>query len=111
MKTIITYGSLKKGKWLHDDWMRGSKFIGECKIEGFIMYSLGQYPAIKPSDERYCIKAEIFEISDKLYEQLKHMEESAGYETTQHTVDGITGTLWVYRGTIEHAKIVQSGDW
>ena len=79
-KKIITYGSLKKGRYNHSI-LENSKFLGDTTVKG-TMYSLGAYPAmIDEGDNEY--PAEIYEVEDAIYNNITQMELGAGYKIVE----------------------------
>jgi gamma-glutamylcyclotransferase (GGCT)/AIG2-like uncharacterized protein YtfP len=60
-KLIFVYGSLKRGKSNYPV-MGDSKFLGEAKIKGFKMHSLGGFPALTRGDME--ITGEVFEVDN-----------------------------------------------
>lgn len=94
---IAVYGSLKKGKWLHDRWMTEQKYLGETKIKGS-MYSLGNYPVLmETNNQEY--EAEVYEMDEEKYKRLEAMENSAGYDTKE--IDTEYGKANVFYGAPE----------
>lgn len=80
MKTIIAYGSLKKGLHNHRGVEKGT-FLGETVVEG-TMHSLGGYPVLmetKTEIPETEYTAEVYEITDEMYKPIHSMEIGAGY--------------------------------
>jgi gamma-glutamylcyclotransferase (GGCT)/AIG2-like uncharacterized protein YtfP len=75
-KRITVYGSLKKGKY-NNVLLKDSKFIGDTEVKG-TLYSLGSYPALVNEGEN-AYPAEVYEVSDEVYERVSRMELGAGY--------------------------------
>jgi gamma-glutamylcyclotransferase (GGCT)/AIG2-like uncharacterized protein YtfP len=83
MKTIAVYGSLKAGKYNHGI-LEDSLYLGKTKVKG-TLYRISSYPAlIEEGDNLY--DAEIYEVSDNVYEWIAGMEHGAGYKEV--IVDG-----------------------
>jgi len=78
MEKVFVYGTLKKGGRLNPYYMGKSTFIKEDTVKGNL-YTLGSYPAI--TEGKNDVPGEIFEMPEEDFENVKLMEESAGYET------------------------------
>lgn len=79
-KLIAVYGSLKKGKY-NNPLLEDSEFLGDTKVKG-TLYGLGGYPALlEDGDIEY--PAEIYRVSDSVYERIRGMELGAGYKEVE----------------------------
>lgn len=88
MNTIVVYGSLKRGKYNHP-LLDGSKYLGETTVTG-TMYLISSYPAlVDEGDTVY--PAEIYQVSDSIYEAIDGMEIGAGYKRMTATIKGEDG--------------------
>lgn len=83
MKKIAVYGSLKKGRYNHY-MLSDSEHIDNIKIKG-TLYSCGSYPAIIEDGDNY-YDAEVYRVSEDVYENVKGMELGAGYKEVK--IDG-----------------------
>lgn len=119
-KTIIIYGSLRKGFYNHARKMtRGCRFIGSCKLKGWKLYSLGSYPAINPSPtKKDIVVAEVYKVPEEVFTEIDYMEKSAGYKSKKEEVivnnKVKRGVVWFHPKDFENApgiKRVVSGDW
>lgn len=77
MKTIAVYGSLKKGKYNHP-LIEGCEHVDNIRVKG-TMYRVSSYPALVDEGENY-YDAEVYEIPDSIYQQVRGMELGAGYK-------------------------------
>jgi gamma-glutamylcyclotransferase (GGCT)/AIG2-like uncharacterized protein YtfP len=84
MKTIAVYGSLKRGKYNHDFYLKDAKKLGEIDVIG-TMYLVSSYPALVDDGENEYV-AEVYEVDDETFESLDRMESGAGY--VQKIVEG-----------------------
>ena len=76
---IFVYGTLKKGKRLHDFFMKNAEFIKKDEINAK-MFNLGSYPAvIKTRDKEAWIEGEIYKIPNRDFNMINVMESNAGY--------------------------------
>lgn len=90
MKTVVVYGSLKKGKY-NNPIMGDSEYLGETKIKGQL-YMISSYPAItEEGDNEYT--AEVYKVSDDVYRSIYGMEIGAGYKEMTATIKGEDGTV------------------
>lgn len=76
MKHILAvYGTLKEKK-SNSHLMRGSKYLGKTRINGFKMYSMGGFPAIN-KDHTSSIEIEVYEVNNE--SQLNKIYNLEGY--------------------------------
>ena len=98
MKKIAVYGSLKKGFWNYDHFLKEANFLGESKIIGGMQMSMGSYPYLFESSEEQKFDTEyvveIYEVEDKIYERIDGMETGAGYYAKE--IDTPYGTATIY---------------
>ncbi len=73
-KLIFCYGTLKAG-FSNSRVMGESKFLGEAKINGFSMLSLGGFPALIKGDGE--VTGEVYEVTDE--STLKNIYRLEGY--------------------------------
>lgn len=82
MHQITVYGSLKAGRYNHRI-IEDSYYIGKTTVKG-TLYAVSSYPAlIEEGDNEY--EAEIYEVSDDVFNRVNRMELGAGYKL----VDGV----------------------
>lgn len=80
---IWVYGTLKKGRALHDNYMGNSLLIQEDTMRGEL-YKIGWYPAFFQLGDRIAdIKGEIYEMPREDFNKVRQMEENAGYKTEE----------------------------
>lgn len=127
---VFVYGSLKRGFRLHEHYLAEQMFVGTGVIEGFTMFSLGQYPAMMfTGNPKHSVVGEYYLVTEEVFLALKRMEERAGYDTITvkgnfHTGDIIptsndatfSAKAWVYFCASEGMKkwdtyTDKSGDW
>lgn len=102
-KTIAVYGSLKKGYYNHDRFLKDEQQFGDVTIKG-TMYSLGSYPAlVREGDDVHDV--ELYEIEDDVYSRIEMMEISAGYDAVPVDFDGVTAI--VFYASKEMAEILK----
>lgn len=89
-KTIVVYGSLKRGKYNHP-LLDGSEYLGETTVTG-TMYLVSSYPAlVDEGDNVY--PAEVYSVSDNVYDSIEGMELGAGYKKMTATIKGEDGQI------------------
>lgn len=110
---ILVYGSLRKGEYNFNSFksLFGDefKYVKTMQINGYDLFSLGAYPAIKEGKGDLIV--DLINCSDECKNSIDRMELGAGY--TRHIIEidkNITATLYVYLGNPSTERIV-SGDW
>ena len=75
--TVFVYGSLLKGMGNHSV-LGSAEFVGSGSITGYLMYSLGGFPAIKqdPDTNLKPIRGEVYKVDD---EGLRRLDSLEGY--------------------------------
>ncbi|MCD6492347.1 MAG: gamma-glutamylcyclotransferase [Archaeoglobaceae archaeon] len=102
---IAVYGTLRKGKPLHD-YLKDSKFLGEDWIEGYDLYVEVLPYAIKGEGR---LKVEVYEVSRETFEKINSMEVNAAYNPVE--VDTRFGTAVLREWTHDSSGVrVESGD-
>ena len=118
MKTLVIYGSLRRGEYNYDYFNRNDEmeFVGQGKLDGFDLFNLGSYPCITPSKEQRSVVVEVFNVPDDMAERIDGMELGAGYNAKDvkiKTEDGkeVEGTVYVYRERPDEKWLLEHGDW
>lgn len=104
---IFVYGSLMNDRWNHG-FMNGADYIGEGILEGYALYHLITYPAIKKM-ENELVKGEVYEISEAMLPALDELEdEGQEYKRTKVTVyvkgQRIEASTYVYMLDVEASR-------
>lgn len=105
---VCVYGTLRRGFGNHRLLANG-RMLGECRLDGWEMYSLGDFPAVVPGDGE--IVCEVYEIDQAILNRLDHLEGypnfyNRGLVVTPH------GKAWMYYlDTLTGRPRVESGDW
>jgi len=114
MKNVFIYGSLKKGFFNHSlisDNPR-NKLIRKGFIDGYRLYSLWSYPAIKPSINGERLYVELYSLTDEVFERIDRMEKSAGYVSVEVVDDkDKTGIIYVYERGVDEKRFLPLGNW
>ena len=78
---VFVYGSLKRGFYNHS--LLGhynSDFVGSGKTkEKYKMFSLGNFPAIKPDSSGQCVIGEVFMVNEKCLKLLDDLEATPDF--------------------------------
>ena len=127
---LFVYGTLRRGGRNHA-LLKGSVFIHKTRIQGYMMWSFGAYPAILPAHEprkpeKSYITAELYEVDAARLARIDRLETYFGpghpqnlYERIQATdVSGQQAFLYVFAaGRIlqkpfrQQKKPLPGGDW
>jgi len=122
---FFIYGSLRKGCYNHSMIEGKSVFKGKAKILGYGLYSLGNYPALYPTNNvKDFVFGELYEITvDKMIQDIHNMELGAGYKLVNEKcfVEGskkeVVISFYQYDNksnvpfVITKKNKVESGDW
>lgn len=114
MKNVFIYGSLKKGFFNHSLIEENSrnKFIKKGFIEGYKLYILRSYPAIKSSSQRERVYVELYSLTDEVFELTDKMEKRAGYSSVEvEDEEGKCGIIYVYDKEVDENNLIASGNW
>ena len=71
---LFVYGSLMKGEYNHDAYMKNALFLGNASIDHFSLYDLGSYPGIRHSRRREKVLGELYEVDQDAYEAICRLE-------------------------------------
>lgn len=80
MKLLAVYGSLKKGFWNHDIFLKDADFAGTHSVLGAMQLAYGEYPYLFQGYEGSSKhKVEVYRISEQTYTEIRALETSSGY--------------------------------
>ncbi len=116
MKTILTYGSLRRNEYNFNSFVKrygadNIVYLDTVTIPGFELYSLGPYPAIKESTNDKLLTVDILEVSDEAYKHITNMEIGANYGLREISIGDKKATIYIYNGDVSNELLVKSGDW
>ena len=81
MKKLFVYGTLKKDYSLHDYYLKTSEFIKKDFVRGEL-YALYGLPFLVVGKDRVSkVPGEVYNVSGEIFNDIKGMEEDAGYKT------------------------------
>ncbi|MFW6347834.1 MAG: gamma-glutamylcyclotransferase family protein [Cyclonatronaceae bacterium] len=127
---LFVYGTLRRGGQNHG-LLEGADFFYTTRIEGYMMWSFGSYPAIVPArasqrPETSYITAELYGLDAALLARIDRLEAYHGPEHPQNLYERIRATdvsgqqafLYVFApGRIrqkpfrQQKKLLPGGDW
>lgn len=104
---VFVYGTLMKGQYNHDRYLRGQKYLGRAVLHGYAMYSLGSYPGIV-SEEGEKVLGEVYEVNEKTLRRLDRLEDNGRLytrRTAEVWIDGglVSAEVYVFNGRV-HEK-------
>lgn len=107
---VYVYGSLRKGG-MFSNALSTSAFLGKKELEGFVLYDLGLYPAVKFSDNlKKKVVVEEYSINDKTLHRLDQIEGHPSFYKRTRLVDN--AFIYVLNGDpSKHDPIIENGDW
>ena len=110
---LFVYGTLKRGYYNHKSLMKGAKYLGDAKLDGYCIFNLGSYPGIMPKPG-FFVWGELFEITDDMLDPLDRLEgHPTLYKRTAVSI-GNMGDAWVYVYQNKHGfsrPIIETGVW
>ena len=106
------YGSLRRGMGNYAKYKSALEYIETRRIEGFELYSLGEYPyAVKSHIPGASIVIEIFRIRDSMARRMIHeLEIGADYFFDMLELDDRKIGIYLFSQRGNDIK-VESGDW
>lgn len=108
----MVYGSLRQGEYNHLRIFKGNRTPDETLVmDGYALYSLGSYPAIK-KDKKNSVVMEKYRVTDDEFERIKRMEEGADYETVYSKEH--EAFFWRFKETyytLKENNLIIGGDW
>jgi gamma-glutamylcyclotransferase (GGCT)/AIG2-like uncharacterized protein YtfP len=116
--TLFAYGTLRRGAPMHGLLEGRTTWLGAASVAGRLV-DLGAFPGLAPAlSPRDRVHGDLFEISEAECEELLDAldrYEGASFERVQQRVDGpdgpATAWLYVYRGDLDGAQVLTSGDY
>jgi gamma-glutamylaminecyclotransferase len=83
---IFVYGTLKRGLWNYERFLKGSAFVGEAvSVDRFEMIDV-DFPVIRPDEEGQQVAGEIFTVDDEVLAELDRLERE-GRSYHRHMMD------------------------
>ena len=95
MELLAVYGTLKRGQGNHRVLPEGSVLLGTTRLLGWVMYDLGAYPTIVPSeDKRDSVFVEVYEVPDLV--STDYLEGYPNHYDRKKVDVKLVGEVWVY---------------
>jgi gamma-glutamylcyclotransferase (GGCT)/AIG2-like uncharacterized protein YtfP len=83
---LFVYGTLKRGGMLHDYYLGKSEFVKKDFVRGEL-YALYGLPFLVVGKNRTSkVPGEVYNVSDEVFDEIKKMEEDAGYKTVEVSI-------------------------
>lgn len=109
------YGSLRQGMENHLIYNKAMKFIRTVMLEGYSLYSLGDYPYAVRSEGAHSAKrilADLIYFQDRAVEHEVHrMELEAGYIYEEIEIDSLNYGIYLFKEPVTGDLEIESGDW
>jgi gamma-glutamylcyclotransferase (GGCT)/AIG2-like uncharacterized protein YtfP len=107
---VAVYGSLRRGLGNHG-FLRESNLLSTEQVSGFLMKSLGGYPAVFHDDPDKVITIEVYEVPEKSMRGLDSLEGHPAWYRRE-LIETSQGEAWIYVMQREYQRpVVESGDW
>lgn len=113
---IFVYGTLRRGcvSAMSIRFPR-SKFVADAKVSGSL-YDLGAYPGLRLDESNSLVVGEVYEVDDKLLNELDKFEASSHYRRKEVEVSlgDHSRVCWIYEPEPEFYSLhtlITSGDW
>lgn len=80
---LFVYGTLKKGCDLHSFYLENSEFVKKDSVFGKLYAFCGLPFLVLDGEKTSQVPGEIYNVSNEVFENIKAMEEGAGYRTVK----------------------------
>jgi gamma-glutamylcyclotransferase (GGCT)/AIG2-like uncharacterized protein YtfP len=105
------YGSLRRGMDNYERYKKALDYQFSARLNGYRLYSMGQYPCVVKSSAEYPVLVEIFRVIDPFLEkEIYEMEIDEGYFYEEVIVNGKSIGIYVFE-THENFTEIPEGDW
>ena len=90
--------------------MTNAQWLGDYPIEGFELYSLGNYPGVIQGNG--AVQCEVYRIDASTLAELDALRTKGG-EYKRHLIQTPFGSAWlyVYQRSVAGRQRIMSGDW
>ena len=109
---VFVYGTLLSGESNNHRFLSFSNKLGDQKVEGLQMYSLGYFPAcVYTGNDEHVVTGEVWEVDEETFRGLDRLE---GYPSFYDRILVSTeyGEAWVYvHSQTPPTTLITSGDW
>lgn len=76
---VFVYGTLKKGKYFHNSYLRDSKFLGESHISKYYSLYVHKYPILVKQKSDHRVKGELYKVTPEVLTKLDYLEGHPSY--------------------------------
>ncbi|MEO5977927.1 MAG: gamma-glutamylcyclotransferase family protein [Chryseolinea sp.] len=112
LKYYAYYGSLRRGMDNYSQYADHLTYIDTVQLNGFSMFSLGEYPYAIMDDGDHSIVAELFEVTNAVTEQMIcTMEMDAHYILSTVQVENTIFGIFLFEKVAQTDRPVVHGDW
>lgn len=105
---VLVYGSLMKGYWNHDKYLRDNylvEYVGEGILKEYEMYQVSSFPGIVQEDGAYVV-GEVYKIEEEVLNSLDALEgEGFMYKRVKENIlltDGSVIKAYVYKWILSY---------
>lgn len=104
------YGTLRPGMELHQVYQPGMTHLEQALLEGYRLYSLGDYPYAVPSASGR-IAVDLYRLEPDCAQEIHEMEIEAGYYYDEIIIDGLAFGIYLFDRARSGDPEIRSGDW
>ncbi|WP_268747089.1 gamma-glutamylcyclotransferase family protein [Methylacidiphilum kamchatkense] len=113
---MFVYGTLRKGQ-CRNSILSCCEFIGLGILYHFLMYDLGEYPAIIPGNGK--VKGELYVVNKEILKELDYIEgvpflfkrEKVCIRLLNSEYHQLEAYAYVYCNKIQNKLLIEHGDW
>lgn len=111
MELYAFYGSLRRSMENHDVYKDDLVYLFSARLQGYKLYSRGQYPFAVKTGGKDSIVVEVFQIRNpKTAESIHRLELEEGYYRAEETINGKKTTIYLIDEVANYPE-VPGGDW
>ncbi|NPA62821.1 MAG: gamma-glutamylcyclotransferase [Methanococci archaeon] len=115
MEYVFVYGSLRKGFWNHEPYLKNSKFIGKGRTkEKYAMYA-DIIPYVVENEKISHIVGEVYEVDEETLKRIDRLEGHPDYYERKKVKiileSGEEIEAWLYFYPEPYGILVKSGDY
>ena len=109
---LFVYGTLKRGQPLHY-LLEKAVFLGEGWVKGFLLFDLGDYPAVRPGNSSRKVYGELYAIPPDLLKILDQVEdEYYRQKIPVFTSQGVVKAwIYIYKENLPLKLLLPKGRW
>ncbi|MFO7258537.1 MAG: gamma-glutamylcyclotransferase [Bacteroidota bacterium] len=104
------YGTLRPDMELHRVYRPGMTHLGQAVLEGYRLYSLGDYPYAVPSPTGRIV-VDLYQLEPDCARDIHEVEIEAGYYYDEIFIDGLAFGIYLFERPAPGDPEIRSGDW